>query len=232
MQHSPIRSRPRQTLASKLETLGYYRELVTMLIRGTLYQLIRLRFRGWVLLGKGGRMLGLSRITFRGVAKIGDFATLDARFSQSVVLGRRFSLGAFSIMRASGSPSFMSAGIAVGDSVTFGPYCNIGGGFGLTIGDQCIFGPYVSIHPESHEHSDPVLPIREQGIEGQGILIHTNCWFGAKATVLDGSVIEPGSVFAAGAMIARRHYPANSVYGGIPAKRLKSRVDESRAGSQ
>ena len=33
------------------------------------------------------------------------------------------------------------------------------------------------------------------------------------------------AIVAAGALVTQGHYPANSIYGGVPAKRLKGRFD-------
>ena len=199
--------------------------LAIMLARGTVYQLLRLCFQGWLLLGKGASVHGLRNVYFNGVFKIGEYASVDARFSKGIIFGDRCSVGPFSIIKASGSSDFISPGIRMGDRVTFGPYCNVGGGFGLDIGNDCIFGPYVSIHPEAHKFSDPKTPIRAQGIIGQGITIESNCWFGAKACVLDGTVVGSGCVIAAGAILPGGAFERDSIFAGIPARRLKSRFE-------
>lgn len=177
-----------------MEKLTYYMGLGVMLVRGTLYQFFRLRFRGWLFLGTGGKVLGLGKVQLKGLVKVGAYSVVDARFSKGIVLGNRFSLGDFSTVRASGAINFMSAGIRMGNNVSFGPYSNIGGGYGLDIGDNCVFGPYVSIHPEGHVFSDMKKPIRLQGIHGRGITIGPNNWFGSKSTVLDGVAIGSGCV--------------------------------------
>lgn len=199
--------------------------LAIMLARGTMYQLLRLSFQGWLLLGKGASVYGIRNVYFNGVVKIGEYALVDARFSKEIIFGDKCSVGRFSIVRASGSPDFISPGIRIGDRVTFGPYCYVGGGFGLDIGDDCIFGPYVSIHPEGHKFSDPKTPIRTQGIIGQGITIESNCWFGAKVCVLDRTVVSTGCVIASGAILAGGTLERDSIFAGIPARRLKSRFE-------
>ena len=206
------------------ERLSYYADLAIMLIRGTISQLLRLQFRGWVLLGRGGKIYGLKNLHLSGVIKIGEFATVDARFCRGIFLGDRFSLGNFSILRASGSVDFVSASIRIGSRVSFGPFCNIGGGYGLKIADDCVFGPYVSLHPEGHLFASLDLPIRAQGISGVGISIGADNWFGAKSTVLDGAAIPSGCVIGAATLIVAGSYASNGVYVGIPAKRVKSRA--------
>ena len=207
-----------------MDKFSYYLNLVIMLIRGTLYQLYWLNFRGWILLGPGSKIYGLSRLRLKGIIKIGSYSTVDARFCNRVSLGNRFSLGDHSILRASGSYKFMCPGVDISEHVTFGPYSTIGGGFGLSIGKDCVFGPYVSIHPEGHVFSDGLTPIRQQGIHGSGIVIGENNWFGAKTTILDGAVIESGSVFGAQSLLTKGNYFSNIIYVGSPVKATRSRV--------
>lgn len=57
----------------------------------------------------------------------------------------------------------------------------------------------------------------------KGIRIGSNCWLGAKATILDGTVIGNGCVVAAGAVVSGA-FPENVIIGGIPAKIIKNRV--------
>jgi acetyltransferase-like isoleucine patch superfamily enzyme len=211
-------------VALQLDKLSYYMGLGVMLLRGTIYQLMRMRFRGWLFLGPGGKVLGLGKVQLKGIAKVGAYAMVDARFSRGITLGNRFSLGDFSILRASGSPHFLSAGIRMGSNVSFGPYSNIGGGYGLDIGDDCVFGPYVSIHPEGHIFSDMQTPIRMQGINGRGITIGSNNWFGAKSTVLDGADIRSGCVFGSASLAVSVLYADDTVYVGVPARKIKNRV--------
>lgn len=204
--------------------IGYYLGVAVMVLRGAAYFLIRLRRPRRVAMDRGARIRGLGNITFRGWAKIGAYALLDARYCDHVVLGDRFSLGDHSVMRCSGSPTFTCPGVEIGRHVTFGPFCNVGGGYGLTIGDDSIFGPYVSLHPETHVVDDLDRPIREQGVSGEGITIGADTWFGAKATVLDGARIGSGNIVAAAAVLTAGNHGSRRIIGGIPARHLKDRA--------
>lgn len=203
--------------------LGYYAGIAIMLLRGAIYFLVRFRMPRRVAMDRGARIRGIGNIEFRGWAKIGANALLDARYCDRVVLGQRFSLGDHSILRCSGSPLFTCPGVTIGNEVSFGPFCNIGGGFGLSIGDENIFGPYVSIHPETHVVADLHRPIRQQGVDGKGIVVGADNWFGAKATVLDGSVIGTGNIVAAGAVVTPGDHGSRRILGGVPARQLGER---------
>lgn len=83
-------------------------------------------------------------------------------------------------------------------------------------------GNYVSFHSENHIFADKNKTIREQGVTHEGIVVGNDCWSGAKATILDGTIIEDGCVVAAGA-VCRGYYPKNSIIAGVPAKVIKVR---------
>ena len=94
------------------------------------------------------------------------------------------------------------------------------------IGNDCIVGQYFSCHPENHNYQDRKSLIRLQGVNRKGIQIGDNCWIGSKVTILDGVKIGSGSIIAAGCVV-NKSFPANSIIGGVPAKLLKIRKNES-----
>ncbi|MBM2294567.1 acyltransferase [Sulfitobacter pseudonitzschiae] len=201
-------------------------EHVSMLLRGLLWQLMHLRFEGILFKGRGARIWIDRRVRIRGILKVGDFAKLDLRFCISGTIGPNFSLGDFSVMRASGSPDFTCPQFDIGPNVSFGPYCNIGGGFGLAIAGDVIAGPYVSIHPEEHGLGVD-RPIRGQSIHGTGIRVGRDCWLSAKATLLDGTNLADGTVLGAGAILVGSRTEPNSIYVGVPARLLRLREENS-----
>ena len=52
--------------------------------------------------------------------------------------------------------------------------------------------------------------------------IGSDCWIGAKVTILDGTILEDGCIVAAGAVV-KGHFPKYSVIGGVPARIIKTR---------
>ena len=68
-----------------------------------------------------------------------------------------------------------------------------------------------------------MVPIRHQGVVRKGIKIGSNCWIGAKSTILDGVVLGDGCIVAAGAVLIEGRYEHNGIYGGVPAKLIKYR---------
>ena len=181
-----------------------------MLLRGLVWQLLHMRFEGVLFLGRGARLQVDRRVRLKGWIKVGHHATMNLSQTASGRVGPCFSLGDFSIFRASGAPKFTCPQVEIGENVSFGPYCNIGGGFGLTIGRNVIAGPFVSIHPEGHG-LDAYGPIREQPIEGIGIHVGADCWLGAKATLLDGTMLASGTVIGAGTIVPGIRTKSNGI---------------------
>jgi acetyltransferase-like isoleucine patch superfamily enzyme len=78
---------------------------------------------------------------------------------------------------------------------------------GITIGDRTMIGPGVTLSTAGH----PVAPdARFDGITTAPIVIESNVWIGANATITPGVRIGSGSVVAAGAVVAK-DVPSNCI---------------------
>ena len=165
-----------------------------------------------------------SRIKFGRNFSVGRNCYIDALSQSGLICGNNVSIGNNTTIELTGSLKLLGKGMIIGNNVGFGTHCRYGSGMGrLLIGDDTIFGNYVSIHPENHNYKDQNIPIRLQGVRGIGVEIGKNCWIGAKATILDGTIIGDNCVVAAGAVV-RGEFPANSIIGGVPAKIIKMRI--------
>lgn len=141
-----------------------------------------------------------------------------------ITCGNNVHFGDNTTMKVTGTLKQIGKGIKIGNNVGLGTNGFYGGAGGVVIGNDCIFGNYVSIHPENHNYDDTDIPIRLQGVNHKGITIGNNCWIGAKATILDGTIIGNGCIVAAGAVVTG-HFPDNVIIGGVPAKIIKSRIN-------
>ncbi len=64
-----------------------------------------------------------------------------------------------------------------------------------------------------------------------GCTVHDNVLIGMGAIVMDGCVIESNTIIAAGAIVTQHtHVTPNSIYAGIPAKKIKDISPELTAG--
>ncbi|MEZ9357193.1 acyltransferase [Vibrio breoganii] len=206
----------------KLDNAVRNSDLFSLLVKN-LISLLRgfLRLNGFILIGQSVKLRSKYNMNIGKGVSIGDYCTLEALGTRGLEIGAGSSIGAFSILKVSGTLTSIGKGIDIGNNVGVGDFAHIGGAGGVTIGDNTIAGAYLSIHPENHKFSNISLLIREQGVSRQGITIGSNCWIGAKVTVLDGSAVGNGCVIAAGSVV-RGCFPDNVVIGGVPARIIKS----------
>lgn len=199
------------------------RDLMFFLI-AKLTELIRgfIKFRKICFVGKSTQVEATDFIYLGRGINIGKFCQISAISKCGLEIDDFCSIGNFCIIRVSGSWVKLGEFIKIGRNVGIGDFAHIGGAGGVSIGNDTIIGSYFSIHPENHNFNDLETPIRSQGVNHQGIIIGSNCWIGAKVTVLDGSKIGDGCVIAAGAIV-KGEFPDNAIIGGVPAKILKYR---------
>jgi acetyltransferase-like isoleucine patch superfamily enzyme len=196
-------------------------DLLSLVFRNTLSALRGIiKLRQLVLLGKSVTLRSKYNMLLEKGVTIGDYSTLDALSLNGLRIGASSSIGSFSILKVSGTLTSIGNKIDIGKNVGIGDFAHIGGAGGVVIGNDTIAGAYLSLHPENHVFTDKQQLIREQGVTRKGIIIGSNCWIGAKVTVLDGSQVGNGCVIAAGAVV-NGIFPDNVVIGGVPAKILK-----------
>lgn len=162
------------------------------------------------------------KIKMDGFLMVGKNCIINALSTEGIIFGNGVSVGRGTSIECSGSIKRIGKGLKVGNNVGLGEMCHYGCAGGIEIGDNTIVGIYVTMHSENHNFSDLNIPIRLQGVNHKGIKIGSDCWIGAKATILDGSIIGNGCVVAAGAVVTGQ-FPDNCVIGGVPAKIIKYR---------
>lgn len=90
----------------------------------------------------------------------------------------------------------------------------------MIIGDRVLIGPDVCICTGTHD----IHPQVRQEAHGTSfalpITIETDCWIGARATILPGVRIGRGAIIAAGAVVTRDVEPGY-IAGGVPAKAIR-----------
>ena len=84
----------------------------------------------------------------------------------------------------------------------------------------------VTIRDTDHNFQRTDISMIEQGITSSPVVIEDDVWIGHGVTITKGVTIGKGSIIAAGAVVTK-DIPSYSIVGGIPAKVIKSRLDES-----
>ncbi len=128
----------------------------------------------------------------------------EIHFGRNIVILRDFS-GAF------------YGRLRVGDGVFLNRGCSIVCLESVAIGDNSIFGEGVSIHDENHIAGPGRDPIGKRGFSVAPVVIGSNVWIGAKATILPGVTIGDNAVVGANAVVSR-DIPAGAVALGVPAR--------------
>lgn len=115
----------------------------------------------------------------------------------------------------------------ISSDLTAGPYSYIGPNCivypKVTIGDYTMFANNVSIIGGDHDFVNPNIPII---FSGRGILEETkigkDVWIGAYSRIKTGVTIGDGAIIAMGSIITK-DVEAYTIYGGVPAKKIKDR---------
>ncbi len=114
--------------------------------------------------------------------------------------------------------------LSLGDHVAINRGCHLNASGGLSIGDHVAIGHNCSIVTTNHSYDDPRVTIDRQPVVGAPVLLGSNIWLGARACVLAGVSIADGTVVAAGSVVAKSIEERDTIVGGVPARKIKSRL--------
>lgn len=191
---------------------------VIMLVRGIIFL-----NKMYVFIGYNSTIKCKNKLLVGKNVKISNHCYIDALSTDGVHIGNNVNIGKYCSIEATGSLTNIGKGLVIEDGVGLNSNCFLGCAGGIIIGRDTIIGELVTMHSENHNFSDITRPIKQQGVNRKGIKIGSGCWIGAKVTVLDGADIGNGCIIAAGSVVIAGNYLDNGVYGGVPAKLLKSR---------
>ncbi len=93
----------------------------------------------------------------------------------------------------------------------------------VRIGDYVMIGPNTLISTVNH----PMTPMGRRKHLGiaKPVTIGDDVWMGGNVTILPGVTIGNNVIIAAGAVVTK-DVPSNTLVGGVPAKKIKSLVDD------
>jgi acetyltransferase-like isoleucine patch superfamily enzyme len=129
-----------------------------------------------------------------------------------------FSLGDRSVIEDYCCVNNAVGDIVIGNDTRIGLHNTVIGP--VRIGNQVNIAQNVLLSGLSHNFSDPLIPICQQGVSTRPIVIEDDVWIGGNATILPGVHIGRHSVIGAGSVVTK-DVPAYTVVVGNPARILK-----------
>jgi len=113
--------------------------------------------------------------------------------------------------------------IEIGKNTRIGSCCRIATFQKVKIGKNVLIAANSYIGGGNYKFERTDIPIIEQGMDlKDGVKIGDNSWIAAGSIVLDGVNIGRDSIIAAGSVVIK-DVPEYTIYGGIPAKLIRSR---------
>ena len=98
----------------------------------------------------------------------------------------------------------------------------------VSIGAYTMLANDVQIIGGDHRFDIPGTPMLYSGrSELKATTIGRDCWIGARSTIMCGVNIGDGSIIAAGSVVTKDVEPY-SIYGGIPAKKIRERFQNDK----
>ncbi len=205
--------------------LGVFSWIPTVIgvgLRALAYRLI-MKLNGAVAIEAGVRILYANHVQLGQGVYLDSGVYLHA-LPNGITIGDNTFLMHHTMLHVFNFRHLPQAGITIGNNCFLGEYNVIRGQGGVSIGNDVYTGPMVKIVAVNHVFDNLDLPIREQGVTAQGIVIEDDVWLGAGVTVVDGVTIGRGSIIGAGAVVTS-DIPPYSIAVGIPAKPVKNRRD-------
>ncbi len=111
--------------------------------------------------------------------------------------------------------------IIIGSNVSIHEMCYLDGYGGIIIGDNVSIAHGSSLVSFDHTYNDVTIPIKYNPSLKKKIIIHDDVWIGAGVRILGDTNTNKRSIIAAGSVVTK-DIEAYSIYGGVPAKKIKS----------
>jgi acetyltransferase-like isoleucine patch superfamily enzyme len=122
--------------------------------------------------------------------------------------------------------------VTLGDRAWLGPFCLVYGNGGVTIGRNVLVAGHSSINTVSHSADRCDIPINDQPVVIDPVVIEDDVWIGLNAVILQGVSIGRGTIVGAGAVV-NKSIPPWSIAAGVPARvigRRKGAPEPENAG--
>lgn len=206
--------------------LQIYISALFKLVRGLRLSIFSPHSKSLVFVGKHVRIMNRQYLHIGSKVKFEDYSEIQGLSRNGLHFGDFSTIGRSVQIRPSSyyGVGHIGYGFYIGENSSIGPGGFIGCAGKVKVGDNVMIGPNVTIIAENHNFSNRNETIKDQGVHQEGIEIKDNVWIGANVTILDGVIIESGSVIGAGAILTKK-VPANSVYIDKLSPLIRSRSD-------
>ena len=160
-----------------------------------------------------------SRISIGNHCRVARQAIVRANTedTKGICLGDRVSLLESTLISAN------RGHVTIGDNSWLGPNSVIYGNGGVDIGEDVLIASHCVINTVSHNFNRLDIPMNEQEINCEPVVIENDVWIGTGTTILQGVRIGHGSIIGAGAVVTRS-IPPFSIALGVPARVTGSRL--------
>jgi acetyltransferase-like isoleucine patch superfamily enzyme len=113
--------------------------------------------------------------------------------------------------------------ISIGEDSFIGHSTQINVGSKFKIGNKCMIAPFCVFSDAHHSFENINIPIKDQKCIYTPITVEDDVWIGSGSVILGGVTIGKGAIVAAGAVVIKS-VPPFEIWGGVPAKKIKSRI--------
>jgi acetyltransferase-like isoleucine patch superfamily enzyme len=166
-----------------------------------------------------------SILSLRG-CRIGDNVIIGKIFIQipeQIAIGNKCFLEDQVRLRVGGP--WKQSSIAIGENTFIGHSTQINVGSKFVIGKNCMIAPGCIFSDAQHGFDDLDIPMKNQKCNYYPITVSDDVWIGSGVMVLSGVTIGKGVIIAAGSVV-NKNVPDYEMWGGVPAKKIKSRIKE------
>lgn len=184
---------------------------------------VRLFYRFFIYIKKINISLVTCSLRLRGM-QLGNNVSLGkvlVQIPEKVSLGDDSKLEDFVRLRVGGQWE-KSGYIEIGSNSFIGHSTQINVGSHFKIGNDCMIAPLCVFTDAHHVFTDLTIPMKSQPCEYNNIEVKDDVWVGSGCVILGGVTIGKGAIVAAGSVV-NKSIPDYEIWGGIPAKKIKSR---------
>ncbi|TRW24627.1 acyltransferase [Flavobacterium zepuense] len=156
-------------------------------------------------------------------ATIGAYADIGKvliQGAEQISIGAKCKIEDYVRLRVGGP--WKQASIEIGTNTFIGHSTQINVGTNFKIGNDCMIAPLCVFSDANHGFEDLDIPMKAQPCRYDSITVMDDVWIGSGTVILGGVTIGKGVVVAAGAVV-NKSIPDYEIWGGIPAKKIKSR---------